>query len=127
MTPSSRWNTLFCSVEAMRALFPRLTLRQAIAFLYICENEGLNIQELAFVSRLSKQTASRAARAMAEPDDEHQAPALLRLEKHPSDGRLVRIFLDDGGRSLRDKINAAIAERQLIASDVADHREAMRA
>lgn len=126
-TPPSCPGTLFRAIEAMRAASGRLTLRQAIAFLCICESEGLSLQELAFVSRLSKQTASLAVKFMAAKDSEHQAAPLLRLEKHPSDARLLQVFLDDGGRSLRDEINAAILEPQTVVLDEGVERRRRRA
>lgn len=126
-TATSCPGTLFRAIEAMRAASGRLTLRQAIAFLCVCESEGLSLQELAFVSRLSKQTASLAVKFMAAKDSEHQAAPLLRLERHPSDARLLQVFLDEGGRSLRDEINAAILEPRTVVLDEGVERRRMSA
>lgn len=119
MRPQSGRNTLFVAVDAMRETFPSLTLRQTIAFLYVCENEGLNMRELAYVSKLSVQTVSRAVRGMAEGGPEQACQPLLRLERHPSDNRLRLIFLSEAGVALKAKISRAIAARRPIRTDVA--------
>jgi DNA-binding MarR family transcriptional regulator len=107
-------NSLFAALDAMRASFPSLTLRQSIAFLYVCENEGLSLRELAYISRMHDQTVSRGVRSMALGGPDRTWPPLLRLQKHPSDGRLLLIFLSEAGATLKEAVNRAIAERSPI-------------
>jgi DNA-binding MarR family transcriptional regulator len=117
MIAQSEQNTLLAAVYAMRGAFPALTLRQSIAFLYVCENEGLNMRELAFVSKLSEQAISRGVRGMAEGAPQHASPPLLRLQRHPFDNRLRLVFLSEAGAALRDRVSHAIAGRSPIRTD----------
>jgi DNA-binding MarR family transcriptional regulator len=110
-----RVNTLSTAVEAMRAACPRLTLRQAILFLYACENEGLSMHELAFVSRVSDQTTSRGVRMLASHDPERLPAPLLSLRRHPDDKRVLLISLTARGAALKAQINAAIEARRAVA------------
>jgi DNA-binding MarR family transcriptional regulator len=102
------------AVVAFRTRFSGVTLRQAIAFLYVCENEGLTLRELSIVARLSAQTASRAVKAL----EGRRNPTCIRplVEAAPSgiDRRALSIRLTTAGAGLRDELEAAIAQRPLI-------------
>jgi DNA-binding MarR family transcriptional regulator len=108
-------STLFAALSAMRSAFPRLTLRQAIVFLYVCENEGLSLHELAFISMLSDQTTSRAVRLLSSDASESGASPLLVLKRDPADRRLLLIHLTAHGNALRLEIDAAISRRRTIS------------
>ena len=114
MTAASE-NTLFTAVEAMRAACPRLTLRQAILFLYVCENEGLSLHELAFVSRVGDATTSRGVKMLSSEDPEQIPAPLLSVRPHPDDRRIVLIYLSEQGQALKAEIARAIDQRQAIA------------
>lgn len=109
-------NTLFAAVEAMRGAYPGFTLRQAILFLYVCENEGLSLHELAFISRLSDQTASRGVKILSSEAPERIAAPLLRVQQHPSDRRILNIYLSERGVALKDEISGEISRRCVIAT-----------
>jgi DNA-binding MarR family transcriptional regulator len=104
-------NTLSASVRLLREAYPGFTLRQALGFLYVCENEGLSLHELSVVSRVRKQTLSRAMKALAEG-----APhgVLLEMRTDPADRRLVLLYLTDAGRRLRADIDAEILARRPV-------------
>jgi DNA-binding MarR family transcriptional regulator len=106
-------NTLSGAIGRMRKAYPAFTFRQAIAFLYICENEGLTLHELAVVSRLSDQTASRAVKALAEAGLKCPAP-LVELREHPADRRLILIHLSLAGAALRHEIDGDLRARRLV-------------
>jgi DNA-binding MarR family transcriptional regulator len=108
-------NTLFAAVEAMRAACPKLTLRQAILFLYVCENEGLSLHELAFVSRVGDATTSRGVKMMSSEDPDLMPTPLLRVQPHPADRRVVLISLTERGEALKAEIARAIDRRDVIA------------
>ena len=108
-------NTLFTAVEAMRAACPRLTLRQAILFLYVCENEGLSLHELAFVSRVGDASTSRGVKMLSSTDPDLIPAPLLRVQPHPGDKRVVLISLTEQGEALKGEIARAIDQRRTIA------------
>ena len=58
-------DTLLEALLALKALEPRISVNEIVAFLYTCENEGLSVQELAYVARLTQSTASRSLRSRA--------------------------------------------------------------
>lgn len=111
-------DTLLEALLALKALEPRISVNQIIAFLYACENEGLSVQELAFVARLTQSTASRSLRALGRPDSEWaQPPALDLLDAflNPDDARSHVIHLTDKGREMRTRLDAMIRRAIPIA------------
>jgi hypothetical protein len=57
-------NTVLDALVKFERDFPLITRTQIIAFLYIAENPGINMVELAAACRFNLPTASRAARAL---------------------------------------------------------------
>lgn len=106
-----RRNSLLQALERFRALDPSLVITDLLVFLYVCENEGLNVKELAQISRLTEATASRRARVLAEPEAQGaMAPALGLLEAFQGeDGRARLIFLTRKGQAVRDELEQIIA------------------
>ena len=93
------------------ALEPVATLRQFVVFLYICENEGLNVQELSQVAGLPQTTASRVARSLGPPESEWADGARLGLVDaflNPADSRSHVLRLTAEGRQLRDELDRLI-------------------
>src|SRR5690242_8385511 len=104
-------DTLLEAVLALKARDARISVNEIIAFLYVCENEGLSVQELAFVAELTQSTASRSLRSLGKPDSPWSQPPALGLVDaylNPSDGRSHVIHLTDEGRALRDRLDALI-------------------
>ena len=96
---------------ALKALDPRISVNEIVAFLYTCENEGLSVQELAYVAGLTQSTASRSLRSLGRPgSDWAQPPALGLVEAflNPQDGRSHVIHLTDQGRELRARLDEMI-------------------
>ena len=113
-------DSLLEAILALKALDPRISVNEIVAFLYTCENEGLSVQELAYVAGLTQSTASRSLRALGPKGSEWaQAPALGLLEAYlnPDDGRSHVIQLSDQGRELRDRLDAIIRQSVTIAPD----------
>ena len=97
------------ALETFRLWRPSAGLTDFLSFLYVCENEGATVKELAYLGRTSAATMSRSIKYLAE-SPECDVPAeclcLLRLCSHPDDGRLRTVFLTDEGRQLRREIEA---------------------
>ena len=109
--PSRPRDTLLEALLAFKALEPRISVNEILAFLYTCENEGLSVQELAFVARLTQSTASRSLRSLGQPgSDWAQPPALGLVDAflNPNDGRSHVIHVSEQGRELRDRLDVMI-------------------
>src|SRR3954447_24277587 len=100
-----------CILDAMlvfRALNPRASVSEIVAFLYTCENEGLSVQELAFVSGMSQSAASRNLRGLGRADSPWANPPALGLVEpclRPSDGRSHVLHLTPEGERLRQRLD----------------------
>ena len=98
---------------AFRAISKRVTVSEIVAFLYTCENEGLSVQEFAYIAGFSQSAASRNLRSLGRPDTPWALdPALGLIEPFlsPSDGRSHVLHLSEEGRRLRDRLDAIIGE-----------------
>ena len=96
---------------AFRALNPRVSVTEIIAFLYTCENEGLSVQELAFITGMSQSAASRNLRSLGRPGTPWAKPPALGLVDpflRPSDGRSHVLHLSEAGERLRERLDAII-------------------
>lgn len=116
---SRRRNAVLETMERLRALGDGMTLNAMLVFMYVAENEGINVSELAQICRTTEATASRSARALAAPDSPAALPpalGLIELRQDPFDGRGRLLFLTAGGRRLRDSIDDAIRRGATIAA-----------
>lgn len=114
-----RRNTVLEAMERFRRLNEDLNISAVLAFLYICENEGLNMCELAQVCRIAEATASRVARRLASPTTPGALPpgaGLVELRTNPFDQRGKLLFLTPAGIALRDSIDGLIQEAVPIAT-----------
>jgi DNA-binding MarR family transcriptional regulator len=109
-------DSLLEALSYFKEIAPGVTVNEIITFLYTCENEGLSVQELAYVARMTEPTASRSIRSFGPPGtDWARAPALGLVEAflNPNDGRSRIIHLTEEGRAVRSRLDAVI--RQAIA------------
>ncbi len=109
-------DSLLEGLSYFRELNPGVTVNEIIAFLYTCENEGLNVQELAYVARMTEPTASRSIRTFGPEGSEWARPPALGLVEaflNPRDGRSRIIHLTDKGREVCARLDGVI--RQAIA------------
>ncbi len=116
--PKRRRNSVLETMERLRSLGDGMTFNAMLVFMYICENEGINVSELAQVCRMTEATASRSARALAAPNSPGALPpslGLLELRQDPFDGRGRLLFLTAAGRKLRDAIDESIAAAVTIS------------
>ena len=105
-----RRNSLLQALEQFRSMDPGLVITDLLVFLYVCENEGLNVKELASVARLTEATTSRRARALGEPDAPGaMSPAVGLVEAYQGDdGRARLLYLTEKGRHVRDQLQDII-------------------
>ena len=112
-SPPRRRNTCLQALEEVRSLSQAATLKDVVAFLYVCENEGINLRELAQVCGFTDSTASRTARSLAPLGAAATLPpalGLIELRPDPRDDRGRTLHLTETGRRLRDRIDQLIAE-----------------
>lgn len=85
---------------------------QIMTFLYICENEGLNVSELAEVCRTTRATASRNSRALEVREAPGSLPPYLGLVRSATSergARTRRLFLSPAGEACRIRLDRMIA------------------
>lgn len=113
-----RRNSLLQLLEYFRTLDAEIVVNDILVFLYVCENEGLNVKELATLARLTEATASRRARALAAPDIAFPvAPSMGLLEIFQGDdGRTRLLYLTDKGREVRQVVSDLIASATPLAT-----------
>lgn len=111
-------NTVLAAAERFRALDPGVTLTQFAAFLYVCENEGLSVSELAVALGGTRATASRVARSLGAPEESEGAASRLGLVTAKPDRDDLRgksLILTRAGRALRAEVDDLIRQARPIA------------
>ena len=112
-----RRNSFLQLLEYFRTLDSEIVVNDILVFLYVCENEGLNVRELADLARLTEATASRRARALAGPDIAFAvAPSMGLIEIYQGeDARERLLYLSDKGREVAKVVNRLIGEASPLA------------
>lgn len=106
-----RRNSCLAGLERLRRACPGLNMSDAIVFLYVCENEGVNLRELEQLAGLCHSTASRAARRMVAAEDPFSLEpyfGMLCMRAFASDRRAHTIHLSDKGRALAEELDRLI-------------------
>jgi DNA-binding MarR family transcriptional regulator len=114
-----RRNTVLAALELMRGAAPRLTVTELTVLLYVAENPGINIAELAMIARLNMATASRSARSLAQqgaPGALAPYAGLVELMDNPRDGRGRLLRLSPAGLSLCAELDGLIEKADPIAA-----------
>jgi DNA-binding MarR family transcriptional regulator len=117
-----RRNSCLAAIEHMRRQHGDIRLTDAIAFLYVCENEGMNVRELAQLAGLTPSSASRAARRLATREAPRAlAPflGLIELDRQSTDRRGRTLTLTANGRQLRQEMDSLIQ----LATPILEVRE----
>lgn len=109
-------DTLLASLEYFRADGHHLVLNNLITFLYVAENSGITIKDMARLAQLSLPTASRAVRPFIDTGrpDPWRMSGLVGLAESPDDGRSRLLFLTDKGRAVVAKLDSFIREARPI-------------
>ena len=99
-----------------------------ILFLYVCENEGLTVSELAEIGGVPVAGAARLTKTSRGPRA-RRAPgcleAILFEVRGGADKRLKFVHLSPRGRELRDQRDALIARAAPIVAPADTQREAV--
>lgn len=117
-----RRNTVLAAFELFRKQTPDLWINNVLTFLYVCENEGASVTEIAQVSRLLEATASRCIRSFAAPGSPgalKPALGLVELVEDPADGRGRLVYLTAKGRALAEQIDGLILDAVTISGKTA--------
>jgi DNA-binding MarR family transcriptional regulator len=121
--PTRERNVVLEVLETLRDRDAGILLNSVIAFLYVAENEGIAVKDLAYLCRLNEATTSRAVRALAASNAPGALPpslGLVVLVQNPRDARGRLIYLTDEGRALCRQIDTAILRAVTIAGDAID-------
>jgi hypothetical protein len=116
-----RRNSVLQALEAFDQSRAPRPFHAIVLFLYVCENEGLSVTELAYVSGSSVATTARTVRVLAGIDSPRPGgggPPLFELETSTADRRLKFIRLSPAGRAVRDRIDRAIAAAVPISAPI---------
>jgi DNA-binding MarR family transcriptional regulator len=99
-----------------------MSVSHVVAFLYIAENQGLNVTELADICRTTTATASRTARALMVEGAMDSLPpffGLVEARPNPADSKGRILFLTAAGRRLRDELDEIIGQAAPIVGSAA--------
>jgi DNA-binding MarR family transcriptional regulator len=112
-----RRNSFLQLLEFFRTVDSEIVVNDLLVFLYVCENEGLNVRELAALARLTEATASRRVRALAGPEIAFPVePSMGLLEIYQGeDARERLLYLSDKGRQVAATVSRLIAEAAPLA------------
>jgi DNA-binding MarR family transcriptional regulator len=112
-----RRNTILAALELFRSEDLPRSLSSFLLFLYVCENEGLTVSELAHVTHTSVAMTARVVKMLAGDTTETPlAPerSIFVLKDSPLDKRLKLVHLSAHGRILRNRFESLIAEASPI-------------
>jgi DNA-binding MarR family transcriptional regulator len=110
--PPRRRDTILAAIEAFREEELPRSLSSLMLFLYICENEGLTVSELAYVSKVPVAKAARIVKILAGESREAPLAAdrvLFECRASPQDRRLKFVHLAPRGRQICARMEALIA------------------
>jgi hypothetical protein len=113
-----RRDAVLAALESFRRIYPPISLTSVRAFLYVAENPGINVTELALACGLTDAGASRVARALAGRDIERPLPPsldLLDCVASTVDPRERLLRLSSRGQVLAAHIEQLIAAQTPIA------------
>ena len=103
-----RRNTILAALERFRLADPGVTVNAVICFLYVCENEGVSVTELAAVSGLRLSTASRVIRSLGVAGRVREGAGLVEVRSEGPNRKSRTVFLTPAGRELRRELEVLI-------------------
>ena len=112
-----RRNTVLASLVLFRKLAPDVTMSEILAFLYVAENPGVRIKELADLMQTTSATASRASRALLAPDAPGSLPpgrGWLFMAANGREAVSRHLYLSPSGRALSARLNLLIESARPI-------------
>jgi DNA-binding MarR family transcriptional regulator len=116
-TVQRRRNSLLAGIVLLRKLGPDITLSEMLAFLYVAENPGVRIKELAALMETTEATASRASRSLlAEGEPGARAPGRgwLVMAANGREAVSRHLYLSEAGIDLVQRLDALIESARPI-------------
>lgn len=117
------WRAVLDVIEMFRDIDGAISVNNIVAFLTLCERQDVTMKELAFLTRLTEPTASRAVRMLEAPLAATALPpalGLVEIVRNREDARSRLVRLTAEGRALRDRISAEI-ETHVSARPTSPH------
>jgi len=110
-------NAMISMIGAFRQRARDISLTSIVAFLHVCENEGVTVKELAYLCRVSEASISRALQTLRLPSARRVGTThggLVRVFQHPDDGRRRVVYLTEDGCELRNAVDRTLSARARI-------------
>jgi DNA-binding MarR family transcriptional regulator len=113
MTPgATAFEAILDCVEAFRAIDRDIQLGSIIAFLHVCEHEGVPIKNLVHLYGYSESSMSRYVHVLASSHGAVKKKlGLVEIVSHPDDRRRRLVFLTGTGKHLKDKLHGVMAHK----------------
>jgi len=115
-----RRNTLLASLVLIRRDAPGITVSEILAFLYVAENPGVRVKELAALMQTTAATASRASRALLGAEDPGVLPPArgwLFMAANSREAVSRHLYLTESGLALSSRLDTLIASARPIRID----------
>jgi DNA-binding MarR family transcriptional regulator len=112
-----RRNTLLAGIVLLKKLAPDITISEMLAFLYVAENPGVRVKELAVLMETTDATASRASRSLLQADEPGARPPGRGWLMMASNGREAvsrHFYLTEAGIELVQRLDALIESARPI-------------
>ena len=112
-----RRNTLLAGLVLLKKLAPDITQSEILAFLYVAENPGVRIKELAALMETTEATASRASRSLLDAGDPGaRAPGRgwLLMASNEREAVSRHLYLTEAGIELVQRLDALIESARPI-------------
>ena len=112
-----RRNTLLAGIVLLKKLAPDITISEILAFLYVAENPGVRIKELAALMETTEATASRASRSLLDAcDPGARAPGRgwLLMASNEREAVSRHLYLTEAGVELVQRLDALIESARPI-------------
>ena len=113
-------NVVLASLEHVRRRHPEMSLSGLVILLYVAENPGASVADLAAVCGLTAATVSRTTRALLPADDPEALPPRLGLVEdrpRPAAPRARAYVLSKEGHALCRTLDVFIARGDMILSE----------
>jgi len=105
-------NALLATIGAFRQRHCDISLTNIVAFLHVCENEGVTVKELAYLCGASEASISRSLQALRLPAASRDGivhHGLVQVFQHPDDGRRRVVYLTEDGCELRNVVDRTLS------------------
>ncbi|WP_428150974.1 MarR family transcriptional regulator [Brevundimonas sp.] len=112
-----RRNTLLAGLVLLKKLAPDITISEMLAFLYVAENPGVRVKELAALMETTEATASRASRSLlheGDPGARSPGRGWLLMASNGREAVSRHLYLTEAGVALVQRLDALIESARPI-------------